>query len=77
MKEPTRTLIPCYHKTRLAFVVAINIFQRSSSRLWIKEIRDGDEAETDDGPNDPESPAKVLDPGRRYLNNHVVLEVSA
>lgn len=68
-----RTFIPRDDQSWLSFKVTIDILEGPVRRLWVEEVHDGNEAEADTGPDDPEAPAEVGDTGGCDLDDHVVL----
>lgn len=70
-----RTLIPRNNDPRPRREEAVDVLERPVCRLRVEQVRDGDEAEADAGPDDPEAPAEVGDAGGRDLHDHVVLLV--
>lgn len=65
-------LIPRNDDPRPTLKKAINILQRAIGRLGIKQVRDRDETETYNRPDDPKLPPKALDPRWRDLDDHVI-----
>ena len=59
----------CNDNRKVGRKETINVFQGPVGSLGIEEVRDWDEREADDGPNNPESPLKVLNTGQSDLND--------
>ena len=65
-------LISVNEQTRLCFKEAVNVLQGPIGRLRVEEVRDWDEREANNSPNNPELVPKILDAWKCGLYNAII-----